>query len=170
MAPKERRHCVAFMMATEPQTTNEEIAAIFGVSERMIRKDKDAIRAERAKIVKDEDLGFVVADIVMMIDRQLRDIEKSKAKCALGSRTFLEHCVKAVDIVLKKNSSLQDLGFYPKTLGNMIVQRFDYKAVVGKDGSVDTRPLDLAIDDVIEAEFEEQRKLPAPNAEFDITS
>lgn len=164
LTAKDRRHCVGYLMGTRPEMTNVEIGELFQVSEGLIRADKKRIRHERARLIKEEDVGLVIADIAIECDRQIRDLEASKMKCAKGTRPFVEHCKAIVDTRLKSVKALQELGYYPKSLGNLTVERFEYRAVVGKDGSVDTRPVDLRFDgddDVIDVEFEEQRLIEA---------
>jgi predicted HTH transcriptional regulator len=40
LSPKDRRQCIGVLMATQPELTNDEMAEMFKVSERMIRFDK----------------------------------------------------------------------------------------------------------------------------------
>lgn len=158
LTPKERRHCIAFLMATAPETNQTDMADWFGVSERQIRFDKRHIREERAALIKEEDIALVIADIAFSFDNQVRDIETSKRKCDKGTRTYLEHCKAVFDMQLRRVKALQDLGYYPKNLGNMVIDRYVYAAEVGKDGSVNTRPVDLQFAEdgtVIEADYEE---------------
>jgi hypothetical protein len=164
LTAKDRRHCVGYLMGTRPEMTNVEAAEIFQVSEGLIRQDKKRIRHERAKLIKEDDIGLVIADIAMECDNQIRDLEASKRKCKMGQRAFVEHCKAIVDTRLKSVKALQELGFYPKSLGNLTVERFEYKAVVGRDGSVDTRAADIRFDgsEIIDADFEEQLQLEAP--------
>lgn len=173
---KDRRHVLGYLMATNPElaSDNEALSETFQISDRMIRLDKKIIREEKAKLIKDDDIGLVIADLVLAFEQQIRDIEKSKAKCKLGSRDHLEHSKAIFDINLKKVKALQDLGYYPKNLGNMVVEKFEYKSVVHKDGSVDTRRVDMfdqdgslhveRDEDAIEAEFTdiEPKQLSAP--------
>lgn len=157
----ERRRAVAYIMGAMPELTNNEIAAIFEMSEGQIRADKKTIREEKAKLIKEDDIGLVIADIALNFDRQIKDLEKSKQKCATGTRTFLEHCKSIFTLELMKVKALQDLGYYPKNLGNLSIEKFEYKAIVSKDGGVDTRPVHLVIadtkaeQDIMDAEFEE---------------
>lgn len=165
LGTKDRRHCVAFLMAADPSHSNVALGDLFGVSERQIRADKLKLRQDRAKLVKEEDVGLVIADISLAFENQLRDIERSKGKCRLGSQIYLNHCKEIASLVLKKVASLQELGYLPKNLGQMTTTRYDYQAVVAKDGSVDTRPLHMTFgDDVQEGEFEEVqiKQIPAP--------
>lgn len=167
LTSKERRHCVAYLMATQPEQTNTAIGELFQVSERQIRTDKRVVREERAKLIKEDDIGLVVADIAMTLDRQMRDVESSKKKCRVGSRDYVLHCTTIHDIQLKTVKALQDLGYYPKNLGNMTVEKYEYKAFVTKDNRVDTRPLNMIIEDgleVQEADFEDvtPKQLPPP--------
>lgn len=162
LTPNERRHCVAFLMATRPHETNSELGKTFGVSEKMIRKDKDQIRGERAKLIKEDDIGLVISDIVMCLENQVRDIERSKGKASAGTKAYLDHCRAIFNMKLESVKALQELGYYPRNLGNMVVEKFEYRATVGRDGSVDTRPVNLLDNEnIIEAEFEEQKQIVA---------
>lgn len=151
---RDRRHCIAFLMAADPSHTNVAMGELFQVSERQIRDDKLKLRKERAKLVKEEDVGLVIADLSIAFDNQLRDIETSKRKCKLGSQTYVNHCKEIATLVLKKVQALQELGYLPKNLGQMTTTKFEYKSVVAKDGSVDTRPVDMTFE-VEEAEYED---------------
>lgn len=119
------------------------MAKLFQVSERQVRLDKQHLRNERAKLLKEDDVGLIVADISIAFDNQIVDIEKSKKSAKPGSKVYLDHCQAIIELRLKAVKSLQDLGWLPKSLGNMIVDRFDYSAVVSKDGSVSTQPTHL---------------------------
>jgi len=145
-----RRQAISFLMATRPDVPNTDMADWFGVSERTIREDKLKIREQFAKLVRQEDVGLVIADILQEYNRQIVDIERSKRYAKPGSKNYLDHCTSALELRLKTVKALQDLGFYPKNLGNMVVEKFEYKAVVSKDGGVSMRSVDL-FDDKAEA-------------------
>jgi len=156
-------------MATGQMESSEELGALFQVSGRLIRADKKYIREEKARTIKDDDIGLVIADIAMTLERQMRDLERSKAKCTLGSVAYLRHCTAIHEVQLKTVSALQDLGYYPKNLGLMTVEKWDYKATVSRDGSIQTRPVDFTVDaapdQIMDAEYEEvgvMKALPAP--------
>lgn len=163
---KERRHVVGYWMGTAPDMTNQQIADVFHVTEGQIRLDKKVIREDKAKLLKEDDIGLIIADIVMTFDRQVRDIETSKVKCGVGTRSYLEHCKSIFKLQLEMVRALQDLGYYPKNLGNMTIDKYEYKAIVMKDGSVDTRRIDMREPlGIQEAEFEDVKALPpAPPA------
>lgn len=165
----ERRHCLAFLMATSQMESSEELATLFQVSGRLIRADKKYIREEKAKTIKDDDIALVIADIAMTLERQMRDLERSKYRCTPGTVAYLRHCTAIHEVQLKTVSALQDLGYYPKNLGLMTVEKWNYKATVSRDGSVLTRPIDMEIGDggqpILDADYEEvgeQRALPPP--------
>jgi transcription antitermination factor NusG len=169
LSSSERRHCIAYLMGMQADMTNAAIAELFGVTERQIRKDREKIRSEKAKLIKEEDIGLVIADISMACDNAVREIERGKKKSQLGSRTHLEYVKASVEMQLKKVKALQELGYYPHNIGNMTVEKYEYRAIVSKDGSVDTRPVHIAIEieeserqRVIEGEFEDVKRLPAP--------
>jgi hypothetical protein len=168
LTASERRHCVQFLAATQPDLTNEEVAEIFKVSERQIRFDRQNIREAKAKFLKDEigrDIALVIADIAMDYEQQVRDIEKSKAKCPLGSKEYLAHCNSIFEMRLKMVKSFQDIGMLPKNLGSMAVSKFEFKAEIGRDGSVavvqsEKYDKDKAAREALEAEFTDVR-MPA---------
>lgn len=163
LSSKDRRHCVAYLMATQAQATKAELADIFHVSEKTIRNDMDLIRLERARDIKQEDIGLVVADIVMTLERQVHDLEKSKAQCKVGTAAYLSHCKAIHEIRLSSVKALQDLGFYPKNLGNLTVDKYEYSSIVVRDDSKPERPMEYV--PTIDAEFEpveDLKQLPAP--------
>lgn len=172
----ERRLCVEFLLATKPGITNQGIADIFAVTERTVRLDKVWIRSQKAKYLKNElnqDLGLVIADIAMDYEKQVTDIERSKTKATPGSKAYLDHCNAVFDMRLKMVKAFQDIGYLPKNLGNMTVDKFEYKAIVNKDGTSMTRPVsmdfgnDKAPEKIEDAEFTEQPSLPPAQIEKD---
>lgn len=143
----ERRHCITFLMATMPQT-NDEMAEMFQVCDRQIRDDKKWIREEKVKTIKEDDIGLVIADIAMSYEKQVNDLERSKKQCKMGTPAYVGHCRAIFDCRMKMVEALQNLGYYPKNLGNMTTQKFIYKATVSVDGAVDTsRALDMKFDE-----------------------
>jgi hypothetical protein len=151
LTSKERRQCVVYLLTVDPDTTNVSLAQLFDVSERTIRNDFRTFRKEKAKFIKEDDVGLIIADIALDYERQIRDIERSKAKAKIGSRTFLDHCTSAMELRIKMVKALQDLGYYPKNLGNMTIEKFDFKAEVNQlTGAVVTRPVNWIEGEVLE--------------------
>lgn len=163
LSAKERRHCISYLMGTRPEFSQTAMADLFQVSERMIRYDVKHIRKDKAELIKQDDVGLVIADIVLCFDKQVRDMEASKAKCRLGTMPYLNHCKTIFNTQLLKVKAMQDLGYYPKNLGNLTVDKFEFKAVVTPDNSVTSRPVNMDLDGVIDttAEKVEARALEA---------
>ena len=134
----ERRHVVAFLMATRPEVTDAEIGEMFKVSDRTIRSDKFKIRQEKSRRIKEEDVSLIIADILLDFERTVSDIERSKKKASLGTANFLNHCATVMDIRLKTTKALQELGYLPKNLGHLAVSKFNYVSTVGEGGVVET--------------------------------
>lgn len=165
LSTKDRRHCVAYLSATRPDVTNTAMADLFKVSERMIRIDRMKIRQDKAELLKREDIGLVIADIALCFEKQVKDLEAGKAKCKVGSSVYLNYCKAIFNLQLEKIRALQELGYYPKNLGNMTVDKFVFKAVMGEDGSINTRPVNIDFDkskvvDVEAAEVEPAKLEP----------
>ena len=162
----ERRHVIQFLQATQPELNNTDLSELFQVSTRQIRFDKELMRQERARVLKDElskDVALVIADIAMDFERQVNDIEKSKAKCKLGTKQFVDHCKAGFDMRLRMVETFQNMGFIPKHLGQMAVTKFEYKATVTQDGAVSTRSVEMFdkenVAEALDAEFED---IPTP--------
>lgn len=160
LTAKERRQCVVYIKASFPETTNTDMAEQFQVTERTIRQDLQAFRREKAQFIKDDDIGLIIADIALDYERQVKDIERSKSKCSLGTAVYLKHCTDVMELRFKCVKALQDLGYYPKNLGHMTIQKFDFKAIVNqRDGSVTVQKREElpAADpsEIIDAEFDE---------------
>ncbi len=175
----DRRFCVAYLMATAPDESNVSLAALFAVSEKMIRNDKLFIREEKAKFIKEDDIALVIADVALNFDRQIRDLEAGKRVCGVqkngkGTRTYLEFCKSIFKLELDKVDALQNLGYYPRNLGTLTKQTFEYKASVSvMEGGAPASKLVAQRadkDGTLDAEFcdsldtTELKMLPAPSS------
>lgn len=164
LTTKERRHLITWLQATGGDGdelgsyTNVQLGEFFGVSERTIRVDKLAFRKEKANFIRNDDISLIIADIAIDVERQVRDIEKSKRKATLGTTAYLKHCTDAMTLRLQTIKALQDLGYYPKNLGQLTVTKWDFISSVDKvTGHVNTEQVDNL--PILEAEFAEQPRL-----------
>jgi hypothetical protein len=132
LSTKDRRHVIAWLMATDSQSISD-MALAFKVSERTISLDKVYIREQVAKDIQAEDIGMVFADIRMAFEKNMRDIETSKQKASLGTKTYLDHCNASFKLQMDFVRGMQDLGVYPKELGTLHVDKFEFTATVGLD-------------------------------------
>lgn len=139
----DRRAVIAYLMITKPEVGASDMAELFKVSIRQIYLDRTELRKLRANSIKQEDPALVLADISISFDQQIRDMEASKAKCKLGSSVYLAHCKTIFNTQIQKVEALQSLGYYPKNLGNLVTERYEWKADVTKDGTVHTRPVHM---------------------------
>lgn len=162
LGSRDRRHVIAYLMATRPETTNAAMAELFKVSERMIRMDRKTIKTKKAQDIKEEDIGLVIADIALCFEKQVRDMEASKYKCKLGTNSYLNHCRAIFNTQLMKVKALQELGYYPRNLGTLAIDKYEYRAIVMKDGSVNTLPVNMVIDAEVLNDDEPVKQLEAP--------
>lgn len=166
----ERRLVVHYLQRTAPAVTNVEMATWFKCDEKLIRNDLQAIRTAKAKFLKEElarDMSLVIADIQSDFEQQVSDIEKDKEKARPGSRAYLDHCKAIFDMRLQMISAYQGMGYLPKNLGSMTQNKFEYKAIVHKDGSLNTRSVtqfdEVEKAKIIDAEVvDPSKQLPAP--------
>ena len=175
LTTKERRHVITWLQATSGDDTasismtNQQLGDLFGVTERTIRQDKQAFRKEKAKFIREDDVSLIIADIALDYERQVRDIEKSKAKAPLGSMTYLRHCTDALNLRVQMVKALQDLGYYPKNLGQLTVTKWDFQAHVDSTtGYVTTEQVDSL--PVIDAEVVKPKALTEGNNYEESTS
>lgn len=181
ISAEQRRHVIGYLMAVKPtEAGTADLAELFGTTDRAIRRDKQIIREEKAAMLKEDDIGLVIADIRIQYENQIRDLEKGKKKCEVGSRNHLDYCKAIMDIELRVTKALQDLGYYPKNLGTQTINNFEWKAEVSRDGSVQTRQVregekiktidaeivtdskDQELRRQFEEEFADRPQLPAP--------
>lgn len=142
LTTEERRHCVAFLIATEGQT-NEELAERFGVHPRTITNDRKAIREDVATELKSEDIALVIADIRMAFEQTMRNIDMSAKVAKKGTQVYLNHQSARFKLQMDYIKGMQDLGIYPKELGTMHVEEFKFEAILGKNNQVETRAVNM---------------------------
>lgn len=133
---RERRHCLTHLLINNPEMSFAALSRLFRVSDTQIRKDHTKIRLEKSKLIQGDDVGLVLADVAFTFETQIRDLEIAKKKANPGSATYLKYCQTIFDLHLSKIKALQELGYYPKNLGNLVVERYEFRADVSKDGVV----------------------------------
>lgn len=139
ISAKERRHAIAFVMAMQPENAGTtDLARLYKVSDRQIRLDKTAVREERSKLIGEEDIGLVIADIRISHDNAARELYRQAKFSKQGSQVRLNYIKAQHEILLKTVEALSNLGYYPKNLGTQTVQRYEYIATVDmKSGDVE---------------------------------
>lgn len=137
---KERRHAIAFLQSMQPENTGtQDLVRLFKVSDRQIRIDKQQIREEHAKLITDEDIGLVIADIRVSYENSARELYRQAKLSKPGSAVRLSYIKAQHDMLLKTVEALQNLGYYPKNLGTQTTNSFEYIATVDmRTGDVET--------------------------------
>lgn len=173
ISTSQRRHAVGYLMSTQPDLTNAQLAELFGVSDRSIREDKQWTRKQAAELVTQEDVSLIIADVRMKYEWFCQQLAASTKKATLGTANYANHLKLGMEMQLKVVDSLQSLGWLPKNLGELSRKSWNFTAIVTKDGTVDTRPVEM-LDHIIvsptsgsadelaarDAEFEEDSTLP----------
>lgn len=136
---KERRHAIAFIMAMQPENAGTtELSRLFKVSDRQIRSDKVEIREERSKMISEEDIGLIIADIRMSYESASRELYRQAQKAKPGSQVRLNYIQAQHAMLLRTVDALSNLGYYPKNLGTQTVNKYEYIATVDmKTGDVE---------------------------------
>lgn len=155
LTAKERRHCIDYILSigsgNDPDDANkkgkhatpltiQEMAELFGVSTRQITLDKRIVREQRAKEVGEEDISLVLADIDYTFSSEIAALQRAKKKAKAGSSTYLQYVKAITELTSQRIKLLQDLGYYPKNIGNLTVAEYDFTAQIdsmtGKVNSV----------------------------------
>lgn len=92
---------------------------------------------------REKSLTKRVAEITSSFEKQVSDAEANKLLSKPGSKTYLDYCRGIVDLRMRQIAALQSIGFLPKNIGNSTTERYEFTAVCRKDGSVETRPVDM---------------------------
>lgn len=149
VSTSQRRHAVGYLMSTQGDLTNMQLAELFDVTDRTIRDDKTYVRKQAAELVTTEDIALVISDIRLSFERYAQRIEQGLKKATVGTANYLNYLNAGMTMQLKVVEALQNLGWYPKNLGQLTKKEFNFTAIVTKDGTVDTRPTEL-LDPLIE--------------------
>lgn len=162
----QRRHAVGYLMATQQELTNMQMAELFDVSDRTIRDDKGVIRKQAAELVSQEDIGMVIADIRLTYEQFRQKLAASLKKATAGTATYLNHLKLEMEMQLRVVEALQSLGWYPKNLGELTKKSWSFSAIVTKDGTVDTRSVDQ-LDHIIQNPTSGEDDMAEREAEFE---
>ena len=163
LTQKERRHCIDYILSNSSSPlqeddenkkllpiTNQEMADLFQVSVRQITKDKAFVRKKRASELSNEDVTLVLADLSYTFDEQLAKAKRALSMTKPGTELYLKYVKTITDIAVQRVKILQDLGYYPKSLGNLTVDSFDFTAnidpMTGKGQIIKTKDAKTIID------------------------
>lgn len=141
---QQRRHVLEWLRVMgDTSRTNVDLAKIFGVTERMIRADRQKVREEAVKALSEtKDINFVIADVFQDFELQRRDLEKNKKHSREGSATFNQACKMIFDMRIQMLKTLQDLGWLPPSLSTVHTQAYVHTAIVNvSDSSVTTETI-----------------------------
>ncbi len=150
--------------------SKSEMARLFQCDEKTIRNDINLIKTEKAELVReDTDVKLIIADLLEARDKALRECERAKRAYEVeeGGRGlmrpgYLKAVELALNIHLKVTEALQNMGWLPKNIGAITINKQVFKSFVdARTGGVETRPIDL-FDDIREGEsFEEMMRRKA---------
>lgn len=158
----DRRLCVGYLMATEPDTSQNAMARRFQVDEKSIRNDIKAIKMESAQMVRTDFIDLIAGDIIAEFDRLSKELERSRKQAKIGTPCYLHHIEAQMRMRLKVVESLQTIGILPSNLGEVTVKKHVFKSEVQeRTGQVVTRPIDL-FDDVPRGETLDADALQLP--------
>lgn len=159
LSARDRRFCIDYILTNSSAggkhlnpITVAEMAELFQVSDRQIRLDKKKVREERSKEISEEDVTLVIVDLVQTFDDQIADLHRQKRKVKPGTPTYLQYIKAITELSTNKVAILQSLGYYPKNLGNLNVESFDYTAIVDPmtNKTIVGKTKDIVVDTVAE--------------------
>ncbi len=110
------------------------------------------------------DLGGIVSELTADYENQRKQIRRSRAKCRPGTKAYLDHCKLLDDLRRKHILSLRTLGLIPRSLAATLADRYEYTAVLAKDGTCAIRTFDTLAEAALWREAEQ--RVAARCAEF----
>jgi DNA binding protein with HTH domain len=144
LTANERRHALLYVQGQNPQVTQRELAAMFGVSESLIRKDIQKIKGDMQDQAKSTYMDTVVQDLIHEQHNVYEAISASLREAKKGSKTYLDHLTARHKVRLDTIRILQDIGALPKSLGEVSVKKEVFKAEVAPGTTqIITRPFDM---------------------------
>lgn len=167
---EQRRRCVAYLSSTEPSISNVEMADIFKVSEKTIREDKQKIREEVADEIETDDIRLVIADLKIHFSQHRTELEKGKRASHPGTKLHLDYVRALLDLDLKVMDAYQRLGLLPSNIGAMVVNEYNFAAIVAKGDKVDTKRIEEFDEETQQKIRDRRRRIPAaaPQSVIDI--
>jgi len=152
LTPSERRRVVMWLQHSHPELFNTDIARVLGVSDKLIRNDKELIRKKAAEEIKNDSIELIISDIIQVYNKQAQDLERSKRKAVLGKGEYRMHSLAVAQIENMKLKALQDVGWIPKNLGTGFTESYSYVVDVGENGMIKTQK--------VEQKMEKKSKIP----------
>jgi hypothetical protein len=144
VSAEERRHAIVFVKGQNPEINHRQLAAMFGVSESMIRKDMSKINQDLSEDLKSTFMDTVVGELINEQHNLYQALQKSLKAAPIGTNTYVAHCQALFKIRKDTIEVLQNIGALPKTLGEVSVKKEVFQAqVLPGTSQMVTRPLDL---------------------------
>lgn len=130
----ERRLVLAYLEEEGQVLSNYQLADVFQVDEKVIRKDrKELLREYTATITPEYALGFV-ASYLKSHDDLIRKTKIGLEKCQPGTLGHQNYVRLLSDLETKRMKLLQEIGAVPKELGHLNVSEERWVAVVSEEG------------------------------------
>lgn len=136
----ERRLVLAHLEELGTSQSNYQLAALFGVDEKVIRKDRKELLQEYTKTISPEHALSFVASYLKSHDDLIRKTKFGLEKCLPGTLGHQNYLRLLSDLESKRMKLLQEIGAVPKELGHLNVSEERWVAVVSTDGVTSVRP------------------------------
>ena len=110
LSTRERRHAVAQFLEINPNATNSQLSARYGVSTRTISQDRAKLREDEAGEANP------LADLRRAYRRNMERLKQAKTEIKEGTRLYLDHVVTEFKLTMDYLKALQSLGVVPKNV------------------------------------------------------
>lgn len=142
LTPQERRKVIANLEEAGEMPSNYELAALFQVDEKVIRRDrKRVLRHYAAQITPAQAMTFV-AKYLRTQERLLNGSLQGLAKAQPGTTNYFNYAKLASDLQERILTKLQAIGIVPKEFGGMAVTKEAWVAEFSDAGVASVRPDD----------------------------
>jgi hypothetical protein len=142
LTPSQRRAVIAHLEEQGEIQSNYELAAIFRVDERVIRRDRTRLLRTNAKAIHPEQALLYIAAYVRSHDQAIAQCRLGLKKAQPGTPTHQMYLKLLSDLEERKASKLQSIGVIPKELGRLAITEEKWIAVFSDEGLASVHPDD----------------------------
>jgi hypothetical protein len=134
LTPRERRAVIAHLESEGEFINNYELAGIFGVDEKAIRRDRKRVLTDYANAINPDVAMEFVAKYLKDHDLLIANARRGMAQAAPGGITHIKYLALLSDLSSSRIKLLQDIGVVQKELGHLNVSEEVWEATVSDEG------------------------------------
>ena len=142
LTPTERRSVISYLEETGTQASNWELAQLFQVDEKVIRRDRLRLLRQYASQINPKLAMQYVAKYARSHERYLSQAREALSKAQVGTLSHQNYLKLCSDLEQRLLGVMQDVGIVPKELGHMAISKEEWVAEFDDAGVAHVREND----------------------------